>query len=116
MAPHTHTGESGPRPGGSGEGGGRGWVGEERGLTSVVAELDVRLGAVGVEVGGGGPGVDGLGVQLGGELEVVVDEGLLGLAPQIRRGHGAPSGLRRLRGWGREGGETTGSRLGERTE
>lgn len=51
----------------------------------------MRLGAVGVEVGGGGPGVDGLGVELGGQLEVVVDEGLLGLALQIRRGgHGTP--------------------------
>lgn len=53
----------------------------------------MRLGAVGVEVGGGGPGVDGLGVELGGQLEVVVDEGLLGLALQIRRGHGGPSAL-----------------------
>jgi hypothetical protein len=50
----------------------------------------VGLSAVGVEVGGCRPGVDGLGVELGGELEVVIDEGLLGLARQIRRCHVAP--------------------------
>jgi hypothetical protein len=61
-----------------------------RARTSIIAELDVGLGSVGVELGGCGPGVDGLGVELGGELEVVVDEGLLGLARQIRRGHVAP--------------------------
>jgi len=71
----------------------RGCGGKSTARTSVVAELDVRLGAVGVEVGGGGPRVDGLGVELGGQLEVVVDEGLLGLALQIRRGHGGPPGV-----------------------
>lgn len=97
MTPHEQANRTlgrGQQDGGVRKAGGGG---EERSLTSVVAELDVRLGAVGVEVGGGGAGVDGLAVELGRQLEVVVDEGLLGLALQIRRGHGAPSGLRRLR-------------------
>ena len=51
------------------------------------------LGAVGVELGGGGAGLDCLRVELGGELEVVVDEGRLGLALQIRRGGGCHGGL-----------------------
>jgi hypothetical protein len=99
----------------TGGGGGRWRHGKARGArTSVVAELDVGLSAVSVEVGGCGHGVDGLGVEFGGELEVVIDEGLLGLARQIRLCHAAPppSGLLRRRQTRRE--ETTRRRLRER--
>lgn len=43
------------------------------------------LGAVGVELGGGGASLDCLRVKLGGELKVIVNEGRHGLAIQIQR-------------------------------
>lgn len=59
---------------------------EEQTVTGEVVELDVGLGPIGVEIGVGGVQLQRPGVEINGELKVIVDEGLLRAPCQIR-GH-----------------------------
>ena len=53
--------------------------------TSEVFELDIGLGAVGVEIGVLGVHVEGLCVEIDGKIKVIVDKGFLRPRLEIRR-------------------------------
>lgn len=53
--------------------------------TGEVFELDIGLGAVGIEIGVLGVHVEGLCVEIDGKIEVIVDEGFLRPRLEIRR-------------------------------